>query len=441
MKKIGILFGMENTFPNAFIERVNSKGEDGIIAEAVTIDKVIQAAPSEYAVIIDRISQDVPFYRSFLKNAALSGTAVINNPFWWSADEKFFNNALAEKIGIPVPKTVLLPSKQRPDNTTETSFRNLAFPMAWEEIFQYVGFPAYMKPHDGGGWKSVYRVVNPQDMWIKHEETGQLVMMLQEEIVFDDYVRCYCIGQKDVLVMPYEPRNPHHLRYAADLKAQGEEREKLLETIKDYTLKLNVALGYDFNTVEFAVRNGIPYAIDFCNPAPDADIYSVGRDNFEWVVEAAANMAIERAKKQVVGQINLTWGTFINQAINSIPAAVAEIPAPAKSAEPANAAAPVKPAKAVKKVVEPAKPAPAPVKAAEKAPAKPTKAAPEKATKAEEATPSAKEVKVKTAVPKKPAKSLGAIATGPIAEAEPKIPTTKAAATKAPAKNSKLKKS
>ena len=438
MKKIGILFGMENTFPNAFIERVNSKGEDGIIAEAVTIDKVIQAAPNEYAVIIDRISQDVPFYRSFLKNAAISGTAVINNPFWWSADEKFFNNALAEKIGIPVPKTVLLPSKQRPANTTETSFRNLAFPMAWEEIFQYVGFPAYMKPHDGGGWKSVYRVVNPQDMWIKLEETGQLVMMLQEEIVFDDYVRCYCIGQKDVLVMPYEPRNPHHLRYAADLKAQGEEREKLLETIKDYTLKLNVALGYDFNTVEFAVRGGIPYAIDFCNPAPDADIYSVGPDNFEWVVEAAANMAIDRAKKQVSGQINLTWGTFINQAVNSIPAAISETPASAKPAGPTKADAPAKPVKAAKKAPEPAKPAPAPVKAVEKAP---VKAAPAKTSKTAEATPSATEVKVKAVAPKKPAKSLGAIVTEPIAEPEPKIPTTKAAVTKAPAKNSKLKKS
>ncbi|GGM89030.1 hypothetical protein GCM10010967_22240 [Dyadobacter beijingensis] len=439
MKKIGILFGMENTFPNAFIERVNSKGEDGIIAEAVTIDKVIQAAPSEYAVIIDRISQDVPFYRSYLKNAALAGTAVINNPFWWSADEKFFNNALAEQIGVPVPKTVLLPSKQRPENTTETSFRNLAFPMAWEEIFQYVGFPAYMKPHDGGGWKSVYRVVNPQDMWIKHEETGQLVMMLQEEIVFDDYVRCYCIGQKDVLVMPYEPRNPHHLRYAADLKAQGEEREKLLETIKDYTLKLNVALGYDFNTVEFAVRDGIPYAIDFCNPAPDADIYSVGRDNFEWVVEAAANMAIERAKKQVAGQINLTWGTFVSQAVNGIsaPAASPAIP----SAEPAAAPAPEKAPKAAK----PAASKPAPAKAAAGKAAKPTKTeTPAKPAKTADTTPSATEVKVKASVPKKPAKSLGAIATEPIpvAEpAEPKVPTTKAAATKAPAKNSKLKKS
>jgi glutathione synthase/RimK-type ligase-like ATP-grasp enzyme len=315
MKKIGILFGMENTFPQAFIDRVNGKGEEGIIAEAVTIDKVIQANPTEYAVIIDRISQDVPFYRAYLKNAALSGTAVINNPFWWSADEKFFNNALAEKIGVPVPKTVLIPSKERPTDTTETSFRNLAFPLAWEEMFQYVGFPAYMKPHDGGGWKSVYKVSNPQDMWNKHSETGQLIMMLQEEIIFDDYVRCYCIGQKDVLIMPYEPRNPHHLRYAAELNATGEAREKLLATIKDYVLKLNVALGYDFNTVEFAVRDGIPIAIDFCNPAPDADVYSVGHENFEWVVEAAANMAIDRAKKQKPGQTNLTWGTFVKEAV------------------------------------------------------------------------------------------------------------------------------
>lgn len=443
---------MENTFPNAFIERINSKGVDGIVAEAVTIDKVIQAEANEYAVIIDRISQDVPFYRSYLKNAALAGTAVINNPFWWSADEKFFNNALAEKLGIPVPKTALLPSKQRPTNTSETSFRNLAFPMAWEEIFQYVGFPAYMKPHDGGGWKSVYRVVNPQDMWIKHEETGQLVMMLQEEIVFDDYVRCYCIGQKDVLVMPYEPRNPHHLRYAADLKAQGEEREKLLETIKDYTLKLNIALGYDFNTVEFAVRDGIPYAIDFCNPAPDADIYSVGRDNFEWVVEAAANMAIERAKTHIPGQINLTWGTFVNQAVNGVPAspAAASAPAPAKPAEPTKAkAAPSKAPKATlakpAKTPEapPVKPPKAP-KATPTEPAKAPQATTEKRAKAPETTPSATEVKVKAVPPKKPAKSLGAIVTEPIAvaePAEPKVPTTRAAATKAPAKNSKLKKS
>ena len=100
MKKIGILYGQENTFPQAFIDRINEKKIKGIMAEAVMIDMVMQADPTDYAVIIDRISQDVPFYRAYLKNAAISGTAVLNNPFWWSADEKFFNNALAIRTGI-----------------------------------------------------------------------------------------------------------------------------------------------------------------------------------------------------------------------------------------------------------------------------------------------------------------------------------------------------
>src|SRR6478736_2635373 len=137
MKKIGVLFGKERSFPEAFIERVNSKGIAGMYAEPVRIDKVVQGDSSEYAVIIDRISQDVPFYRAFLKNAAISGTAVINNPFWWSADEKFFNNALATKIDVPVPKTVILPSRDLPDDTTDESFSNLAYPLDWESIFKY----------------------------------------------------------------------------------------------------------------------------------------------------------------------------------------------------------------------------------------------------------------------------------------------------------------
>src|ERR671929_1967147 len=114
MKKIGILYGKERSFPEALIERINSKNVKDIEAEPVKIDKVIQGEPTQYAVIIDRISQDVPFYRAYLKNAAIGGTAVINNPFWWSADEKFFNNCLATKIDVPVPKTVILPSRDLP---------------------------------------------------------------------------------------------------------------------------------------------------------------------------------------------------------------------------------------------------------------------------------------------------------------------------------------
>lgn len=311
MKKIGILFGMEDTFPQAFIDRVNSKHEKGIIAEAVAIDKVVQNQDGEYAVIIDRISQDVPFYRAYLKNAALTGTNVINNPFWWSADDKFFNNALAATLGVPLPNTVILPSAEHPTDTTGKSFRNLKYPMDWEGIFDYIGFPAYMKPYAGGGWKNVYRLENKEEFWEKHQETGQLVMMLQEEIVFTEYFRVYCLGCKAVRIMQYEPRNPHHLRYVIDGPPVD---KKLLSTIKDYTLRLCKGLGYDFNTVEFAVRDGIPYAIDFGNPAPDAELTSVGAENFEWVVEEAAKMAIAAAKKQKPGKINLTWGTFIKDA-------------------------------------------------------------------------------------------------------------------------------
>lgn len=311
MKKIGILHGKERSFPTAFVERVNSKKPEGIVAEPVHIDKVVQGDSSGYAVIIDRISQDVPFYRAFLKNAAISGAAVINNPFWWSADEKFFNNALAVKIGVPVPKTVILPSRELPTDTSEDSFANLAYPLDWEGIFNYVGFPAYMKPFAGGGWKNVYRLEHMDDFFNKHAETGQLVMLLQEEIVFEEYYRCYCIGGKHVRIMPYEPRNPHHLRYVADFKPD-EARYREMERI---VLRINEYLGYDFNTVELAVKDGIPYAIDFCNPAPDADVKSVGEENFEWVVETAANYAIERALSQKEGVDNLTWGRFVKKSV------------------------------------------------------------------------------------------------------------------------------
>jgi len=309
MKKIGILYGRERSFPEAFIERVNSKNVEGITAEAVKIEKAIQGEPCGYDVIIDRISQDVPFYRTWLKNAAVTGTAVINNPFWWSADDKYFNNCLMTKIKVPVPKTVILPSRDLPDDTSPESFSNLGYPLDWEGMFNYVGFPAYMKPFAGGGWKHVYRLNNSEEFFQKHSETGQLVMLLQEEIVFEEYYRCYCIGGKYVRIMPYEPRNPFHLRYVADFSPSPER----LQLMKDIVLVINAYLGYDFNTVELAVRNGIPYAIDFCNPAPDAEVTSVGQENFEWVVETAATYAIEKALSVEQGKDNLTWGEYVKR--------------------------------------------------------------------------------------------------------------------------------
>src|SRR5256712_7582817 len=199
---------MENTFPPAVVDRINGMNVEGVKAEFLKAGGVKMAEPSGYRVIIDRISQDIAFYRAYLKNATLSGTIVINNPFWWSADDKFFNYALASKLGVAIPPTVLLPHKQHPSGTTDQSMRNLIFPLNWEDIFQYVGFPAFLKPHSGGGWKHVYKVHSPEEFFHHYNQTGDLCMTLQRGVEFEEYFRCYVIGQEKVHVMRYDPKVP-----------------------------------------------------------------------------------------------------------------------------------------------------------------------------------------------------------------------------------------
>ena len=309
MRKIGIIYGMENTFPSALVDHINSKKIPDVCAEHIRIGGIKMAHPSGYRVIIDRISQDIEFYRAYLKNAVLGGTIVINNPFWWSADDKFFNYALASQIGIAVPNTVILPQKCHPPGTTVQSMRNLVFPLDWDEIFEYIGFPAFLKPFSGGGWKHVFKVDSPEEFFEAYEQTGTLCMTLQSAVEFDDYFRCYVVGQEKVRVMKYDPRRPHHLRYVTD---NDPTSHPLYSRVSGDCIKLCKALGYDFNTVEFAVEDGVPYAIDFLNPAPDADIHSVGRENFDWVVENVAQMAIEKALSDEQPQMQYEWRHFLN---------------------------------------------------------------------------------------------------------------------------------
>ncbi|MBL0321262.1 MAG: hypothetical protein IPP80_02570 [Ignavibacteria bacterium] len=306
MKKVGLLFGMEQTFPPALVEEINRR-DQGVAAEFVKIGGITLETLFEYDVILDRISQDVPFYRTMLKVAALNGVRVVNNPFWWSADDKFFNYAVADKAGIPVPKTVLLPSKNHPPDTTADSFRNLMFPLNWQDIFDYVGFPSYLKPFDGGGWKHVYKVDSIEEFFTAYSETADIVMTLQEGIDFTEYYRCYCIGRKHVHIMPYEPRNAHHLRYKADFAPTPE----MLKTLEELCLKICNILGYDFNTIEFAVRDGIPYAIDYMNPAPDAERASVQEENFQWVLNTTATFLIDLAKQGRQVPTDFHWSNFI----------------------------------------------------------------------------------------------------------------------------------
>jgi hypothetical protein len=309
MKKIGVLFGMENTFPGALVERINSMEIDGISAEFVKLGGVEMAKPCGYAVIVDRISHDMPFYRAYLKNAALTGTQVINNPFWWSADDKFFNYALATKLGVAVPRTVLLPHKQYPPMTGEKSVRNLEYPLDWKSIFDYVRFPAFLKPHDGGGWRDVFHVHNEAEFFKAYDQSRDLCMTLQAAVKFKEYFRCYVVGQQEVRIMPYDPSRPHAERYVMDPPKYD---SKLLARVKADALTLCRALGYDLNTVEFAVEDGVPYAIDFMNPAPDADLHSVGRESFEWIVDAVAKLAVKKAQKPVKSEMR--WAALLGGA-------------------------------------------------------------------------------------------------------------------------------
>jgi len=308
VKKIGVLFGMENTFPGALVDKINSMDLEGICAEFVQVGGVQMAVPSGYAVIVDRISHDMPFYRSYLKNAALTGTQIINNPFWWSADDKFFNYALAAKLGVAVPKTVLLPHKCFPPQINARSLRNLQYPLDWDGVFEYVGFPAFLKPHDGGGWRDVHHVHNSHEFFAAYDQTRDLCMTLQAAVNFKEYFRCYVVGQSEVRIMSYDPRRPHEHRYVMDPPAYD---KKLLKRVKKDALTLCKALGYDLNTVEFAVEDGIPYAIDFMNPAPDADLHSVGKESFDWIVDAVANLAVKKAQFADKTAPQMNWASFL----------------------------------------------------------------------------------------------------------------------------------
>jgi hypothetical protein len=310
MKKVGILVGREKTFPEALIRSINERGKGEVIAEYITVGGVRYDEGREYDIIIDRISHEVPFYRAMLKRAALEGTLVINNPFWWSADDKFFNFALAKKLGVAIPKTVLLPQKDYIPGIVTESLRNLEFPLDWQGIVDYTGLPAILKPFDGGGWKNVSRVNTLEELWFEYDQTGTLCMTLQEFIAFDQFVRCYCIGQEEVMIMPYDPtkgylsgeqyiNNPNYLT-----PELGERVTKDVRTICR-------ALGYDINTVEFAIKDGVPYAIDFMNPAPDAELISVGEFYHNWVTNAVTEMVFKRLEEPRE-QPRYRWDALLN---------------------------------------------------------------------------------------------------------------------------------
>ena len=290
--KIGLLCGREYSFPPAFLARVNSIGQaHGISAEFLKLTGTKMGEPSGYAVIVDRISHEVEYFRAYLKHAVLEGAYVINNPFWWTADDKFFNYAVAQKLGVAVPKTVVLPQKGYPSDLdlAPESLHNLGYPIDWDGLLDYVGRPAILKPYSGGGWKHVYKVHDKAELIAAYDGTGPYCMTLQQFIRFDQYVRCFTFGKSDIVPVQYDV---HQRRYLVDHSYLSAELGARI--VKDAQL-LNNALGYEMNTIEFAIKGGVPYAIDFLNPAPDFERDRITPHYFDMVVQRMSDMVIDRA--------------------------------------------------------------------------------------------------------------------------------------------------
>jgi hypothetical protein len=303
--KVGLLVGREGSFPPAFVEEVNRRN-DGVVAELVKLGGTRMNEPCPYAVLVDRISHEVPYYRSYLKHAALMGATVVNNPFMWTADDKFFEATLAAKLGVAHPRTLVLPNKEYvPGIVHHESLRNLIYPLDWRGIADYVGLPCVLKDAHGGGGKNVTVCRSLDDLIHHYNQSGLRTMIVQEFIVWDHYVRCLCLGQDEVLPMKYDP---HERRYHLDEQYLGAD---LRQRVVDDSLKLVQALGYDMNTVEWAIRNGVPYAIDFMNPAPDLDVNSLTPVYFDWAVKHMANLVIRLAKNPRPQRGEVRWHTLI----------------------------------------------------------------------------------------------------------------------------------
>jgi glutathione synthase/RimK-type ligase-like ATP-grasp enzyme len=294
VKRVGLLVGRERSFPDALIAEVNRRGA-GVEAGYAQIEATRMDRPPPYEVLLDRISHDVTCYQPVLKVASLHGARVINNPFWRIADDKFFNAALAHRLEVKVPKTVVLPSKAYHEDVNDKSLTNLRL-VDWKRIAAELGFPMFLKPHWGGGWRSVSRVKDLQELWAAYDRSGQLTMILQEEVRWVQYVRCLVVGGTEVRPALWDPRRSHFERYTHAAASMPPLSAAVTERVIADARKLNQALGYDMNTVEFAITEaGEPYAIDFMNSAPDLDITSLGEEHFRWVVEKMADLVIRAA--------------------------------------------------------------------------------------------------------------------------------------------------
>jgi hypothetical protein len=111
--------------------------------------------------------------------------------------------------------------------------------------------------------------------------------------VWDTYIRVPTIGRRHARAIRYDPAPMGMGGYNQDYDILP---PVLRDRAEELSLRFNVALGYDMNAIEFAVKDGIFYGIDLTNYTPDLDYRSLKDAHFPWAVEKMAEFAVEKAR-------------------------------------------------------------------------------------------------------------------------------------------------
>lgn len=292
IKKIGLLLSDEDDWPGAFeglVRRYNPsisyrRQKYGVQVERIRIHPFNLRAPTSYHLVIDRLAYWHYQPREWLKKAALvNDVYLLNNPFTFQSMEKHSAYCAMIRLGLNIPETWLIPPKAGPD--TEKYRRTAA---RYHDFFDLpglaaqIGYPLYMKPFDGGGWRGVSRIDDPEGLMRAYDESGQMLMHLQQGLDnFDVFVRSLAIGPQ-VISLKYDPARPMHDRYQIDhgfLSAEkGSEARAITKTI-------NAFFRWDFNSCEAILKDGVLSPIDFANACPDIALTSL-HYYFPWAIKA-----------------------------------------------------------------------------------------------------------------------------------------------------------
>lgn len=299
MAEIGLLVGRDRTFSDAILARVNARPEP-VTAEYITVGGVRMAAPPGYAVILDRIAHKVPFYLSYLKNAAACGTVVVNDPFWQLNDDHFLAVAMAKRLDVPVVKTLLVPNREHVAGVVPESLRNRMETLDWVGAMAYLGFPLVMRPNAGDWDSRAVLVHSAEELLACWNSSGVNQYILQETVMTNRFARCLVIGES-VRILPW----PAPEVYGLDSVPPGTTTASMLTTeeadrLADWAKQLSTALGHTLNAVDFALTDAGPVAVSLTANDPDLSPARLGPEPFAWMVNRVTEFLVRQALPFVI---------------------------------------------------------------------------------------------------------------------------------------------